>query len=282
MDCFIRAIILWIFTLQTIQAKPLWTKYSGYYPLNIEFKNKNCGSTNIQAKSSEPFYSGYLWIWISRQNPLDVRLCLFTTRYSGYLLWIFRTLLLVRYFTRYPNSGLWIYCRVSTINHFLKVKLVYKHTVKKFNDFPVGNNLIYSRPGRVWSVTSRLGTGNHKPFLQCSPPVRFRPSPATGNYSVCPCLFGTKSIYRKHKNRDRNKGNSCVFQICPSLGACQLCLFLNCAIANCACGWSELSSYILTQNKLPLIGCKDDCNNVKTLCLRSASFLLLCVRYGLN
>ncbi len=52
-------------------------------------------------------------------------------------------------------------------------------TVKKVIVFPVpsrdvtnetlpGRELLhYSRPGRVWFVTSRLGTGTRYPFLQC-------------------------------------------------------------------------------------------------------------------
>ncbi len=53
------------------------------------------------------------------------------------------------------------------------------YTVKKFNDFPVCSQdvtnqtlhgrekFIYSRPGRVWFVTSRLGTGKSLTFF-CS------------------------------------------------------------------------------------------------------------------
>ncbi len=54
-----------------------------------------------------------------------------------------------------------------------------QYTVKKATGLPVpsrdvtiqtlpGRELLnYSRPGRVWSVTSRLGTGKPTIFLQC-------------------------------------------------------------------------------------------------------------------
>ncbi len=55
--------------------------------------------------------------------------------------------------------------------------LISLYTVKKVSDFPVPSlpsRFIYSRPGRVWSVTSRLENFFVTLFLQCS--VIFRPN----------------------------------------------------------------------------------------------------------
>ncbi len=77
-------------------------------------------------------------------------------------------------------------------------------TVKKASKFPVptrdGNNQNlpgqeqpnYSRPGRVWLLTSRLGTGNSIPFLQCAHSRGFKGTIAGG--CKCKTLKGTRMI----------------------------------------------------------------------------------------
>jgi hypothetical protein len=86
------------------------------------------------------------------------------------------------------------------------------YTVKKVNDFPVpsrdvteqtlpGRNFYYSRAGRVWLVTSRLGTGISLTFFYSVPP------PAAGLTGLCMKSRHGRSVKNRFKMKHSEEFN---------------------------------------------------------------------------